>query len=332
VPWSKGGDNAATHPALLAAGAHGDERTLNEVSGFVLRCYLQSAGHMTDYVVDEGTAMLLGQTRWQELVRVAVRAGLMTKVRGRRAWKLLEDPEFVHLRLRADVLWQRQRERDIANPAIVVPVRVRDGDCCRYCSKPVVWKGVRRGNIRGTYDHREPGKAATVGTLVVACGECNSTRGDDPDADQLLPLRPAPLEPYYSADTVEWLAGKGIYVTPGPQPAGAAGAAGAAASAQRALADTAGAVAGAAGSAQRPAPTAAAGAAPEGAQRAAPRSADPAGQESQARDGSGRDGTGPPTSHLPTSPAPPTNPSSSRARRRGGRGRGARRTSHEEQP
>lgn len=206
MPWLKSGDNAATHPRLMRLATLGDERTLNEVCGFALRCAWQSAGHMTDYVIDEGTAALMGGARTKELLRLAERAGLMRrdKLDGQRAWRLLEDPEFFHMRLRSEVEADRQRDRDRKNLDLTMPVLARDGDQCRYCGVVVNWFD-RKGNRGGTFDHREPGQPATVDTYVVACRACNRTRWDDPDADERLPLRPAPGAPYYSRKTAERL-------------------------------------------------------------------------------------------------------------------------------
>ena len=71
MPWLRAGDNAATHPSVMALltvrGA--DDRTANEVFGFVMRCAMQSAGHMTDYRVDLGTAHLLAGDRAETLLK-----------------------------------------------------------------------------------------------------------------------------------------------------------------------------------------------------------------------------------------------------------------------
>lgn len=204
MSWLRGGDNAATYPAVMALAAvpGADDRTLNEVFGFVMRCALQSAGHMTDYYVDLGTAQLLGNGRHEVLLRQAVKAGLLT-VEGRgktRRWKLIDDPEFIHIRLRDEVEWERRRKRDGANPDLTMPVRLRDGDACRYCVVVVNWRD-RRGARGGTYDHLDASarKETTPDRLVVACRACNSSlkAADAPDR----PLLPPPDQPYYSPTT-----------------------------------------------------------------------------------------------------------------------------------
>ena len=210
MPWLKAGDNAATHPRVLRVATLGAEPGLtNEVFGFVFRCALQSAGHLTDYVVDAGTAWMLGGPRTQVLLDAAIKVGLLTPttvpgVEDCPGYRIIEDPEFIHIRLKAEVEWERQQRSDTSNPMLTVPVRLRDGDACRYCGKIVQW-AARKGARAGTYDHREAGKPARVDTFVVSCGGCNSGRGNDPAADDRYPLRPIPTNPYYSARTAEFL-------------------------------------------------------------------------------------------------------------------------------
>lgn len=215
MAWGRTGDTAANHPAALAVLEHDsvDDRLLNEVYGFIHRCSSQSAAHLTDYVINRGTAIqMAGMSRAQALIEVAIFAGLLTEVeievngQPRKAYKIIDDPEFIHLRTREEIEFERQRKTDNANPALIVPVRLRDGDACRYCGLVVSFApGVRKGRLAGTYDHREPGKAATVDTYVVACGACNSARSDHPNADQTIPLLPVPIKPYYSKHTIAWI-------------------------------------------------------------------------------------------------------------------------------
>ena len=215
MAWGRTGDTAANHPAALAVLEYEevDDRLLNEVYGFVHRCSTQSAAHTTDYVINRGTAIqMAGMSRASVLIDVAIFAGLMTEVevmvngKPRKAYKIIDDPEFIHLRTREEIEFERQRKTDNANPALIVPVRLRDGDACRYCGLVVSFApGVRKGRLAGTYDHRQPGKAATVDTYVVACGACNSARSDHPNADETIPLLPAPIKPYYNKHTIAWI-------------------------------------------------------------------------------------------------------------------------------
>lgn len=215
MAWLKAGDNAATYPAVmrLDADPSAEDWTLNEAFGFLTRCALQSAGHMTDYRIDYGTAKLLGNGRHDLLMSQLERAGLITgKGRGRaRVWTILADPEFLHIRLRDEIEFERQRKRDASNVDLTIPVRLRDGDSCRYCGVIVSWTD-RKGDRAATYDHREPGQPATLETYVVACKKCNSSRKDDPAADERMPLLAPPVSPFYSSGTRAHLAKHGAPV------------------------------------------------------------------------------------------------------------------------
>lgn len=215
MPWLRIGDTAANHPIALAVleDPSADDRLLNEVFGFVVRCALQSTAHLTDYMISRGTAIQIGGiSRVWTLLDAAIDAGYLSpaeiEVDGimRPAYKLLDDPDFVHMRTKEEIEWERQRKTDNSNPALIVPVRLRDGDACRYCGLVVDFRpGQRKGRIAGTYDHREPGQQATIETYVVCCRACNASRGDSVNADAALPLLPEPTKPYYSAHTIEWI-------------------------------------------------------------------------------------------------------------------------------
>jgi len=217
--WLKMSDNAATHPALMRAGAGGDDRQVNEVAGFVVRCALMSAQYLTDYFVDDAVTHMFGGAHRDRLCAAAERAGLWrpAEVDGHPGWILLEDSEHLfHIRLRDEVLWERQQQRDTRNTDLTVPVRLRDGDACRYCWRVVNWRDGRSGR-GGTLDHIGPGKEATSPDhLVVACRACNAGRRDRDDANSRYPLRPAPPQPYYGPHTAALLAKHGHQVHPGP--------------------------------------------------------------------------------------------------------------------
>lgn len=216
MPWMKNGDDAATYPKLTAtAGLTGaDERTVNEVAGWLWRCATHSASHMTDYVVNVGTAQLFGGARTKLLVRMCVKTELMSPctVRGIKGWRIVDDPEFINIRLRAEVLADRQQRNDTRDPALRVPVLRRDGDICRYCAVLVQWRG-RTTHRTGTLDHRLPGEPGTVQTLVVACKRCNSSRQDNPQWDDDHPLHPAPARPLFGPVTAVYLTEHGYPTT-----------------------------------------------------------------------------------------------------------------------
>lgn len=211
MPWARGGDTSATYPpAMRVAGLPGsDVRSLNEVFGFFFRLATQSAAWMTDYVVDAGTVAMIGGGNTDQLVKFACRVGLLTKVRvdGMLAYKLIDDPEFIHIRLASEVEWERQQRADTSDLRLSVPVRARDGDLCRYCQVPCVWAG-RTSTRKGTLDHLHPGEPATVATLVVACKGCNSELRDVSGLERET-LKPPPPVPFYTPRTAEWLTKNG---------------------------------------------------------------------------------------------------------------------------
>lgn len=209
MPWTKSGDNAATYPLLLAVDTvrTAEDWSTNEVTGFVSRLFWHSAAHMTDYRVTFGDCKQFGSGRHELLIAQAVAVGLLTWVEGEgraRVWKLIEDPEFMHIRRKAEVQFDRQRDADRRNKDLTMPVRLRDGDGCRYCGQVVSWVDHKTGRA-GTYDHRNPGDAATIETYVVACRSCNSGRKAEDDADARYPLLPVPQIPVFAPKTREIL-------------------------------------------------------------------------------------------------------------------------------
>lgn len=217
MPWMKSGDNAATYPALMAvAGMEGsDERAVNEVAGFLWRASTLGAAHMTDYLVNVGTLYMLAGTRTNLLVEWCTRAGLLTEIKqdGIKSYSIIADPEFIHMRLKDEIEWERQQRSDTRDPRLTVPVRLRDGDNCRWCGVSITWRG-RSSGRSGEYDHLIPGQAATIDTLVVACRSCNGARKGG-TAEQLAaweenhPLRPAPTNPRYGKATAKHLQDNG---------------------------------------------------------------------------------------------------------------------------
>lgn len=74
-------DTAATAPALLSVGAMrgADDRTVNEITGFLVRAAALGCRHNRAPLVDMPTLELLGGARTAGLVRMALRAGLLTR-------------------------------------------------------------------------------------------------------------------------------------------------------------------------------------------------------------------------------------------------------------
>lgn len=214
MSWLRQGDTSATYPAILAVvslpGA--DKRSVNELFGWLSRCFVQAAAHTTDYVCDAGTAELMGGARTKWLTDAALRLGLVTTTvdeRGLPAFQLIDDPAFAHMRTKAEIEWERQQQNDLRNTSLSGPVRLRDGDNCAYCGGVVYWRGRKTEARSGSLDHTEPGKKGTVKTVVVACIGCNSEIRDAKGEDRkpLLRGKPevGPENVRYGATTAGWL-------------------------------------------------------------------------------------------------------------------------------
>jgi len=214
MAWVKMGDDADMYPRLMEAASHqkADARTVNELFGFVMRCAAYSAAHLTDSIIEMGVVYTYAGGN-PDVLQIALDTGLIewTDTPKGKKPKLLEDPDFVHIRSRADVEWSRQRQRDNSDQALRQAVITRDGDQCRWCGVEVYWPG-KMSARKGTLDHLKPGEAGTVDTLVVACTRCNSARADDPTGswDQSHELLPAPERPRYGTFTRGMLERAGV--------------------------------------------------------------------------------------------------------------------------
>lgn len=239
MSWLKSSDTSATNPIVTAPAAWDRDETgidgpdlVNLLYGLVHRCAVHSAQQDTDYRVSDGMVATYAGPHWRLRAAQAERAGYWARIEG--GYQLVADSEHLfHIRLKAEKEWEAQRRKDNGDPTLIVPVRVRDGDGCRYCAKVVDWRA-RRGNRAGTYDHRTPGHPAKgPEDLVVCCGGCNSARGANPEAfDERCPLLPVPSQPFYGERTIALLAEHGVTVQPSrpggqsdtapatPQPAG----------------------------------------------------------------------------------------------------------------
>jgi len=221
VSWLRTGDNAAVNPIVLRASLllrRRNETVMErevikcELFGFVSLCATLSTAFDQDYVVGEETAFSVAGQRTDRLLKLAVQSGYMVKHVG--GYKIVDDPKFLHMVLKSEKEWMAQQSKDNSNIKLTVPVRLRDGDSCRYCR--VIVSFADKYGRGGTYDHRTPGQEArTPDDLVVSCRACNSSRGNDPEADSRVPLLAPPAVPYYSALTAAYLLKNGgITVTP----------------------------------------------------------------------------------------------------------------------
>lgn len=235
MPWLKTGDNAALYPDLVKARSLGDERTVNELFGWLTRCMLQSAAFTKDYLVDIATVEIMAGARMEALIAIGKKAGLVVgekTIDGFLYLELIADPEFMHMRLAAEIAAERQRKNDNTNPTVTAAVRLRDGDQCRWCGVVTWWTGDRKSGRAGTYDHLNPvtktTEPATVATMIVACKSCNSARKKGESWDR--PLLTPPSPPHYSSASAAFIAkhlGLTVVVAPdqrtGSQPVTAKG-------------------------------------------------------------------------------------------------------------
>lgn len=220
MSWLRAGDTAALYTPLMLTATLGDDRTVNEVAGWIHRCMEQAASQRTDYLIDMGTAALLGGSRLPELIRLCKKVKLIKVVRvdGFEYIEVIKDPAFLHVRLKAEQDWENQRKRDNSNPTLTAQVRLRDGDGCRWCGVVTYWGTPDQRSARvGTYDHLEPGQDGTVATMVVACRLCNSSRQNDRDG-WTRPLLEVPAPPFFSTATAAFIAKHlGVQVVPSDQ-------------------------------------------------------------------------------------------------------------------
>lgn len=216
MSWLKQSDVSANHPITLRAleMEDADDRILNEVYGWVNRCATQSAAFDQDYIVSIGTAKAMAGSfaRFESLKAAAIFCGYLTEVmitvegEQRKVLKLVEEQDLFHMILKAEKDWTKQQQADNRNLAKTGPVRLRDGDACRYCGRSVTWGQDRKSVRKASIDHLVPGEEGQIDTMVVCCKECNGRRGADPDS-VWKPL-PVPPEPLIGELTARWLTEK----------------------------------------------------------------------------------------------------------------------------
>ena len=216
MPWLKVSDTAAQHRivwrALEIPGA--SMQSMWSLFGQVLALAVEAAAFKTDYVVERGSILKFtgSPDAADKFIADATFCGYLTDQvpleDGRIAYKLVDDEDLFHMRLREEIDWENRRRNDTRNGALIVPIRARDGDACRWCGHVVYW-GNQKGGRGATYDHLNPGvPAETPEDMVVACRSCNSSRKDN--AGWAVDLLPAPKTPYFSAKSAAWLTENGV--------------------------------------------------------------------------------------------------------------------------
>ena len=205
--WFRGGDTLTTHPLMirLLEVCDGDHLLKNEAKGVLVDLVSISAAHATDYLVGYGAVSQVAPGREKIVIENLCNAGLLFREEGpdgRPMLRIVDDPTLFHIRLKEEMELDRRRAKDKRNPELLIAVRVRDGDQCRWCGKTVDWRD-RRSARSATYDSLNGHKESTPETLVVACHACNSKRG----AGEVLELRdpPTPDEVYYTVASIEFI-------------------------------------------------------------------------------------------------------------------------------
>jgi 5-methylcytosine-specific restriction endonuclease McrA len=225
--WLRVGDTFATDPRVLALNDPAAPLMGPACRGFFLELAALSANSSTDYVITRGQINLAGGAVAPHLLRRCERVGLIRPLDGRgpsRRWKLIDDaPELIHIRLAAEVAWEKQQKADTQNHDLQTAVWLRDGDACRWCGR-VVQPSDNKSARGKTLDHLEAGqKASGPQDLVVACRGCNGRRGkewldsrDDEaaraDYVSRWQLRPPPSPLIFIRSTVDQLAERGYAV------------------------------------------------------------------------------------------------------------------------
>lgn len=229
MPWLKVSDTAAQHRivwrALEIPGA--SMQSMWSLFGQVLALAVEAAAFKTNYIVERGSILKFtgAPDAADKFIADAMFCGYLTEQvpleDGRIAYKLVDDEDLFHMRLKEEIDWENRRRNDTRNASLIVPIRARDGDACRWCGHVVYW-GDQRGGRGATYDHLRPGvPAETPEDMVVACRSCNSARKDN--AGWAVELLPAPQPPYFGSRSAAWLTENGVPTkasAPSVKPAG----------------------------------------------------------------------------------------------------------------
>lgn len=192
------GDTAAYDPRTLHPLEYddGDIRHVNEVFGFSVRLAGESGGKEHDDTDRRVTRSMVLQMAGSK----AYADWLMGFLVAAKVWvpdgtgyRLMNDPNYIHLLLQDEIDRNRIRKRDAKNPRLVAMALLRDGDNCRACGRRVNWAD-RKSPAGGTWEHVNINNQPTSQhEYVVYCFGCQN----DPMADVMEP----PLTPHYSSKT-----------------------------------------------------------------------------------------------------------------------------------
>lgn len=203
MTWLRVDDGFDNDPRLLAVA-----RTRAEVDrllGMMVALMLYAARHLTDGWLP---ALIVAEHIPPAMLPRLVRAGLLHPageacecLRGR-AWP--PDAAYAlhhYLKMnpsKAEHDINRRKAAELRDRELLVAVRARDGDACRYCGETV--NGYDRRSGHGlVYDHVDPRIACGAANLVICCRGCNSRKGKrTPEAAGMVLLAvpgtdPAPI-------------------------------------------------------------------------------------------------------------------------------------------
>ena len=222
MPWLKVSDTAMQNSIVRRALdlPHANAEYVYTLFGVMLGCAVEAAALKADYVIERNSiAAKVGLDRCDQIIQDAITCGYITHEvqlkNGIRAYKLVEDEDLFHMRLKSEIDWENRRRNDTRSKSLIVPIRVRDGDACRWCGRVVYW-GDQKSARGGTYDHLHPTQPAEKASdMVVACRSCNSARKDNTEwGGKLLP---PPSKPSDGRKTVEFLAENDVIVALSPE-------------------------------------------------------------------------------------------------------------------
>lgn len=188
--WLKIDDNLIEHPKIYAAG-----RLLGRNGRMRAFCtYMEGLSyvnrHLTDGVMPSNVVEVLTlDKKPSEVAKALVRVKL---------WERTADGYQIHdyhayNPRAADVkekrAWDKKRKELYADQGLVMEIKARDRDRCRYCGRVVSWTD-RRSDAGAQFDHVSPRGDNSLDNVVVACRGCNcrkSNRSPEKAGMRLLP-------------------------------------------------------------------------------------------------------------------------------------------------
>ena len=204
MAWVRWGDTANFAKEFVKAhelaAERGDPRLVLELKGALFTLVTYSAEQWTDYVITYGAAVSqLGMANITAILEDLITIGALQDIStdSERKYRLVERDALFNIIKTTDKTLRAKRKRDLNRGSLQVPVLLRDGSNCRYCSIEVNWKD-HSSEYGGTFDHREPDKETTPENYVVCCRGCNQLRYElGEDAETELPLLEPPEVPIY---------------------------------------------------------------------------------------------------------------------------------------